>query len=154
MKYNSEIFLIILFIIQLLGCSNVEKKIIGKWQVQAVEIKGLEVIANDLAKSYQVSDKDYNNFIKQTIADLEKNYKKQIIETIIEFTPDYKFDPDYNKPDDIVEWKYDKKQKRIVIKSSNVDIYYYIEKIDGKKMKAQMTSQSNRLIIYLELVKM
>ena len=153
MKNIYHILFLLFLSLTIVNCSKIEKQIVGKWQVENVEIIGLEIIAKDLAKSYHVADDDYNNFIKQTVEDLEKNYKSQILKTVIEFTSDNKFDPDCNKSDDMVEWNFDDKQKRIVIKSSNSEIYYYIDKIDSKNMKAKMTSKNNTLEINLVLKK-
>lgn len=140
-------FVIIFFVASmLLSCKNVEKQIIGKWQVSNVDVQGIDKFVQDMAIQMGMDEKQINTYIEQMKTQILENYKSSYSEQIFEFTTDNKLSiyTDATSENKIINnWKYNKETNSIDINSeSGEGFQFIINKIDNQTLEAVINNKN------------
>lgn len=138
---NSLLMLLVLATV-IVSCKNVEKQIIGKWQVSSVDVQGIDKFVQQMAIQMGMDEKQIDTYIEQMKTQIEENYKSSYNEQIFEFTPDYKLSiyTDATSENKIINnWKYNKEANSIDITSDNGEGFQFIiNKIDSQTLEAEI----------------
>jgi len=143
MKKLIYIFLFLLTVTTIFtSCKNIEKQIIGKWQVTDVDVQGIDKFVQEMAIQMGMDKNQINNYIEQMKSQILENYKSSYNEQIFEFTADNKlaiYTTSTSENKIINTWKLNKDDNSIDINSNNGEGFQFIiTKIEDNILQAEI----------------
>ncbi|MBN2892592.1 MAG: hypothetical protein JXL97_12060 [Bacteroidales bacterium] len=120
-----------MFLFSSCGGGNVEKDIVGKWEIKSADLSNLDELVVELAESFGLGDEE----IEQMKEEMKTGMSEEFIGSTIEFGEDKTF----VTPDGEGEWSYDADKKVIVVKEGDTEYDIIVDKLSGDNLEMTMS---------------
>ncbi len=126
---------------------DVEKDVIGKWEINSAEISNLDEVATQLAEDFGLGEDGIDELKEELKKEMSNNFNGTSIE--------FKSNGVFKSPDGEGKWEYDDPNREIKIKydKDNIEYKLKVEKLSGKNLDFTIFMEENgiEIIMFMSL---